>query len=255
MSKEDRQDAEVKGATAQSLVEVTSTARVAIWHWFSLDQAVAATTFSRKCGNLESNPHPPNEAEQASGLKWSTDDQREHRSNVAASVLSSVTFLEASINELFASASHDNLEVGGKLSAEERYRLTGAASMIANNRLLDRFQLALYLLDRAAFDIGAQPYQDAKLLISLRNELVHYKPQFRGAADSDELTNWAKALASKRFSLNPFTSAGNPFFPDKCLSHGCTVWAWNAAVAFTDDFFARLGVKPVYDILRNSLTP
>jgi hypothetical protein len=128
--------------------------RIDVWHWFSLDQAISATTLSRKAGELEANPNPPSETDKASGLKWSVNDQRAHRSYVTASILSSVTFLEASINELFASARYDNLEVGGKLSQQERDHLTGAAEMIANNRLLDRFQLALYLLDRTPFDRG-----------------------------------------------------------------------------------------------------
>jgi hypothetical protein len=231
--------------------------RIDIWHWFSLDQAISATTLSRKAGELEANPRLPSEAEKARGLKWSEDDQREHRSYVTASILSSVTFLEASINELFASARYDNLEVGGKLSQPERDHLTGAAEMLANNRLLDRFQLALYLLDRTPFDRGAQPYQDAQALVNLRNELVHYKPQFRTGASEEpvEVAKWIKGLADKRFSVNPFTGDQNPFFPDRCLSHGCTVWAWNAALMFCDEFFNRVGVKAVYDSQRQTLIP
>jgi hypothetical protein len=165
--------------------------------------------------------------------------------------------MEASINELFASASYPDLEVGGNLMASERDRLTGAAEMISNNRLLDRFQLALYLLDRKAFDPGTdQSFQDARTLISLRNALVHYKPRFREVtSEFNDSTKWIIALYQKHFSLNPFTSSGNSFFPDKCLSYGCTVWAWNVALSFADDFFARVGVQPVHDPMRRPLTP
>lgn len=250
------EEAQVRSATVRLSAGATASVGIAVWHWFSMDQAISAATFSRKCGELESSPQPPSQDEQSRGLKWSEADRRDHRSYTTASVLSSVTFLEASINELFASASNPNLEVGGKLSPDERSRLTGAADLIANNRLLDRFQLALYLLDREAFNQGAQPYQDVKILVTLRNELVHYKPQYRsGAGQPDESSKWAKALVGKRFPLNPFTSTGNPFFPDQCLSHGCTMWAWKAALAFADDFFARLGVKPVYDDHRKLLRP
>lgn len=248
----ERRDVRVEIPTAQ-VTASASIGKVSVWHWFSLDQAIAATTFSRKCGELETNPQPPSAADQGAGLKWSTDDQREHRSYATSSILSSVTFLEASINELYASAGYPNLEVGGKLSPGERRRLAGVADLIANNRFLDRFQITLHLLGRQGFDQGAQPYQDAKMLVSLRNELVHYKPRFRSGGQDDDLEKWMKALASKHFSLNPFTGDGNPFFPDKCLSHGCTVWAWNAALAFADDFFSRLGVKPAYDGNRASL--
>jgi hypothetical protein len=244
----------VHGITAEVSAAADASFSVDIWHWFSLDQAIAATVFSQKCGRLESNPRTPTAADRASGLTWSPEDQRDHRSYVIASILSSVGFLEASINEVFASASFDNLEVGGRLSADERGRLTEAADMIANNRLLDRFRLTLLLLGKASFDIGAEPYQDAATLVNLRNELVHYKPQFRtGSAGSREESKWIKGLQGKGFSVNPFTGTANPFFPDKCLSHGCTVWAWNAALTFSDEFFQRLGVTPVYANQRSSL--
>ena len=229
---------------------------IGMWHWFSIDQAIAATTLSRKCGELEANPHTPSQDEQARGLKWSEEDSRDNRSYATSSILSSVTFLEASINELFASANYPSFEVGGTLSADDRQRLTGVSDLIANNRFLDRFQITLHLLGREAFDEGAQHYQDAKILVNLRNELVHYKPQVRWTGvDAVESAKWVKALIGKRFAPNPFTGAGNPFFPDKCLGHGCTVWAWTAALTFADSFFARLGVKPIYDAHRDTLRP
>jgi hypothetical protein len=237
-------------------LSTTATLSVQSWHWFSCDQAVAAVTFARKCGDLEANPKTPSDEERARGLAWSADDQRDYRSYAIASIFSSVAFLEASINELFASASYSNLEVGGSLAEAERECLVGAADLIERNNLLDKFQLALYLLHREAFDAGNnQSYQDAKILVSLRNELVHYKPRFRAVtSEFSESAKWARALYGKRFSLNPFTGSGNAFFPDKCLSYGCTAWAWNAALSFTDDFYNRVGVRPVYDAMRQSLT-
>jgi hypothetical protein len=250
----DEQETRVGGFVGY--LSATATISAQSWHWFSCDQAVAAVTFARRCGELEANPKTPGDDERARGLTWSTDDQREHRSCAIASILSSVTFLEASINELFASASHPNLEVGGNLAAAERNRLAGAADLTSNNRLLDRFQLALYLLNSEAFDAGNhQSYQDAKILVSLRNELVHYKPRFREVtSEFSDSAKWAKALFQKHFSLNPFTGSGNAFFPDKCLGYGCTVWAWNAALSFADEFYARVGVRPAYDTMRSSLT-
>jgi hypothetical protein len=123
-------------------------------------------------------------------------------------VLASVAFLEASINELLASAKHDNLEAGGKLSAAQRDRLAGAAELIEGNNFLDRFQLVLYMLNKTPFNRGAHPYQDTSLLVRLRNELVHYKPQFRQHTAADEHIKgerWHRGLADKHFVLNPFT--------------------------------------------------
>jgi hypothetical protein len=231
---------------------------VAVWNWFSLDQAAAAALFSRKCGELEGHPPTPSADDLARGMTWSEATYREHRSLAVASILASVAFLEASVNELFASASHDNLELAGgqgQLTAPQRVVLTAAAEMIEGNRLLDRFQLALLLLGHGTFEPGRQPYQDAQLLVHLRNELVHYKPQFRAGAGAPTSEGWLRGLESKLTSTNPFTGTGNPFFPDRCLGHGCTVWAWNAALRFCDSFFRQIRVKPVHDLIRSQLIP
>jgi len=185
----------------------------------------------------------------------------EHRSFAVAAILASVAFLEAAVNELFASASAPNLEVGGGrggLTANERETLVDVNDALANNRTLERCQLVLHLLGRQPFDRGTAPFQDVDLLVKLRNSLVHYKPEWRAggieggqsAADS----KLAKGLQTKHFSHNPFTGAGNPFFPDKCLGHGCAAWVWKAALAFADEFFHRLGVTPVYDGIRAQLS-
>ena len=245
----------IRGVAAQVTVGAPP-GTISIWHWYSRDQAIAATTFSRKCGELEANPQPSDD-DLAAGLSWSPEDQREHRSYVTASILSSVAFLEASINELYGSASDPAIkEVGGALTEAERNLLADVADFIERDRTLARFQLTLHLLGKEPFDRGAQPYQDANTLVKLRNELVHYKPRRRSGDDTfTESDKWLNPLSQKQFALNPFSGGANPFFPDKCLSHGCTVWAWETALAFADAFFVRLGVQPVYDRERNLLTP
>jgi hypothetical protein len=235
----------------QAEVGTQANAGLQVWHWYSQDQALAAVMLSRKCGELE-----------AVGTNLTDEDRADHRSYAVASILASVAFLEALLNELFASATHDNLEVGGGrggLSADERQALADVKEMLDRNEFLDKFQLVLRILGKQAFDRGAQPYQDAKLLVQLRNALVHYKPRWRvGGDDADqsiEESSLTRGLAQRKFSLNPFTSQGNPFFPDRCLGHGCTSWAWRTALPFADDFFSRLGVTPVHDGVRGRLTP
>lgn len=64
-----------------------------------------------------------------------------------------------------------------------------------------------------------------------------------------------QSLGRQAVPHKPFTGKGNPFFPDRCLSHGCAVWAWNAALSFCDEFFDRVEVQPVYGSFRQLLTP
>jgi len=179
--------------------------------------------------------------------------QSEHRSFAIAAILCSVTFLESSLNELFASASEERLEVGGGLGGlteRERQTLRDVTGMVDRNRLLDKFQLVLHLLGREPFDRGAGPYQDADLLVKLRNVLVHSKPSWEAwGVPEDKLM---KSLLGKHFSTHPFINVNPttlaPFFPDRCLGADCARWALHAARSFGDAFFDRLGVAPAYAI-------
>lgn len=229
-------------------------ASVMAWSFYSLDHARAAAHFVRQCSKLE--------AEAATPPDGAIDEQLlvEHRSAVTAAIFTSVAFLEASVNELFASADHDNLEVGGGrggLPQRGRRLLALLGEPLERASTLDRYQIALGLLDREPFETGAQPFQDTVLLVKLRNMLVHYRPEWRpGAIDgaaSDPDTKVEKALVGKGFKPNPFTSDVNPFFPDRCLGHGCAAWAWASALAFASDFFRRIGVTAVYESIINEL--
>ena len=141
--------------------------RIDIWHWYSIDQALAAVLFSRLCGELEQSPPSPSAEEKKSGLTYTEEGRRRHRAYAIASVLASVAFLEACINELFASAEYENLEVGGNLPEAERQLLVHMAPYLGTRSTLERYQAALTLLSQIPFDQGRMPYQDAALLVRL----------------------------------------------------------------------------------------
>jgi hypothetical protein len=188
---------------------------VSVWHWFSQDHAIAAANHSRKCADLEARLAEASEDEGAPGHSSFEIARHDRRSFAIGSIMSAVAFLDACVSELFAAASYDNTDIGKQLNAEDRHALAGTTPLVANNRLLDRYQLALQLLRRAPFDRGAQPFQDADLTIRLRNELVHYTPQWRVAGEANPMApdepKLVRGLKSKLFSRNPFTGAANPF--------------------------------------------
>lgn len=121
-----------------------------------------------------------------------------------------------------------------------------ASALISNNRLLDRFQLVLLAVQRESFYTGAQPFQDAALVVNVRNELVHFRPPWRAGGGGREDHDLERRLRAKRLTTSPFTGAGNPYFPDKALSSGLAEWAWSAALAFGDAFYDGLGVSVAY---------
>ncbi|MET9459933.1 hypothetical protein ABZY05_33420 [Streptomyces canus] len=61
---------------------------------------------------------------------------------------------------------------------------------------------------------------------------------------------WYGEAASAQGAGSVFADSGNPYFPQKCQGHGCTAWAWNAALAFADTFHQRIGIRPVYEDAR-----
>jgi hypothetical protein len=122
---------------------------------------------------------------------------------------------------------------------------------------LDKFKTALELSKLEPFDTNTFPYQDITLVMKLRNALVHYKPESSKAPMSDDFTSkdihiFEKRLKNK-FPLNPLTSLGNPFFPDKCLSHGCSQWTVQSCIKFADLFYSKMGMANPYEHVRNRL--
>ena len=174
-----------------------------------------------------------------------------HNSYVVGAVFSAVAFLEALINELFLDTV-DEHQAGPaqQVPAGVRERLAEAWRRSTENlAILTIFQAALVLAGKASFDPGRQPYQAVKVLIDLRNNLVHFEPATRSAADR---TRFEGRLQAQNFSLHPWyeNSPGNPVFPDKCLSHGCAEWAFSSSLRFADEFCSRMQITPNYQHFR-----
>lgn len=200
--------------------------------------------------------------------KWDPDalepEQRdrfrsEHSSYVLGAIMSATMSLEAMINELFSEAGDkfkENLNslTENQLTLLERMWDRGIPRT-ARYSILEKYEVFLDLIDSEQFDRGRQPYQDAKNLVALRNELVHYEPEWQvvtSETPQSQQHRLRKALRG-RFEENPLTGAGNPFFPDKCLGHGCAEWALETAVSFADKFVELAGISCPFDHVRDRL--
>lgn len=172
----------------------------------------------------------------------------EHRAYVTGSIFSAVGFLEAAINELYQDVAdaHEgyvaSLDVDCKRIMSEFWDRTEGRNR-SYVSLLDKYQNALTFLRKQQFKSGQKPYQDAALVVKLRNELVHYKPRSLGGDTEHTL---ARQLRGKFDDNVLMTVSGNPWFPDKCLGHGCADWSVRSVFDFANDFFARIGVAPNY---------
>ncbi len=174
------------------------------------------------------------EIEQHTEFLWGTF--KPHEAYAMGAVLSSVAFLEAAINELYADAADDSHPSEVMRSIGEGYAMEmpkDARGLLAGlwstekfrmgARTLEKYETALRMAGAAGFDRGAQLYQDVALLIQLRNALIHFEPQSHHEGEA-EPTQFEKKLSGK-FPLNPLAappinSLGNdplqPFLPDRC---------------------------------------
>lgn len=161
-----------------------------------------------------------------------------------------MAFLEASINELFADAHDAYLKRLDGLRDEDielmRDMWRQGIPRTARYSVLEKYAIALSLARKAPMDKGQAPWQPATVLIQLRNALIHYEPEWlqtEATGTEEQAHRLAKALKG-RFAPNPLTGAGNPYYPDKVLGHGCAEWAVRTSAEFVDQFAQRLGIKP-----------
>jgi hypothetical protein len=189
------------------------------------------------------------------------DGSGRQRPYVTASILLSMAYLEASINEVIAESSLEASLLFLTLTPERRSRIASLESLALTRKAqfsaMDKANLVLIATGLEPVPTGISPGQDVLLLAQLRNELVHGEPSWvpllaveveNGAivqkpVPAAERHKLEKRLTG-RFELAP-GRFGRPFLPDQCLSAGCAAWSLQVASAFVREFFAKLGVPPL----------
>lgn len=174
----------------------------------------------------------------------------EHRSYVIGSVLSAVAFLEAAINEVFCNAAdgHNALKPLTQSAHDLMRELWGMGiPRTASYPILKKYQVALVLAGKPQLEDGRQPYQDAHLLIQLRNALVHYEPEWLPAPTGAH--GFEVKLKHKFPPSALFAGSGNCWYPDHCLGYGCSRWAVNTSVALTEEFLSRMAISGNYQAI------
>jgi len=185
-----------------------------------------------------------------------------HEAFILNAILSAVAFLESTVNELYADASDDAYFFADE-EHEALLRTIGEKWRNEKNfdraPLITRYQKILEIAGRTPFDEGDQAFANVRQLIEIRNHLMHYKREWvviredRSAGDAETTSDRFEKTLKKKFALNPFAGKNLPFFPDKCLGHGCAEWAIMNSVIFTDAFFRKLDLPAPYEGIRDEL--
>ena len=191
------------------------------------------------------------------------DVQLRHEAFILNSVLSTVAFLESTINELHADASDE-----AYFFADEQHELLlrQISEKWKNEKNFDRapvltkYQKILTLAGKPPFETGDRAFDNVRDLIEIRNHLMHYRREWveisgNGHPRSHEQTMAERfgRVLKRKFAHNPFAPGNRPFFPDQCLGHGCAEWALVNSIIFTDAFFRKLDLPAPYDGVREEL--
>jgi hypothetical protein len=193
----------------------------------------------------------------------SSDTLLRHEVFILNSLLSSVAFLESTINELYADAADDACFFGD----EKKEALLRTIREKWNNQknfdrapLITRYQKILSIAKKPLFDENNPVFSDVRHLVEIRNYLMHYKREWVTVQNGKEAWNSEVTHAGKfekmlknKFPENPLAQKNQPFFPDKLLGHGCAEWGVLNSLEFTDEFFKKLELPAPYDGIKNEL--
>jgi hypothetical protein len=173
----------------------------------------------------------------------------------SACIFSSAAALEALINELFIEhgsplrSSLRDFETdfwgtrsAAKCAALRYFRFLCRSSRgIEQKPVLEKYQIALKLLNLARFNKSALAYENSGVLIDLRNTLTHFKPTWD--SPRKRLVDLEDDLRGK-FAMSPFFGSNNDVVTMQCMSAGCATWAVETARAFIAEFGARSKLNP-----------
>ncbi len=228
-------------------VKIRSRLEIRSRTYFSIGHIQSAALFTRLSHKIEKNYDG----------RFSPELDSECRSYVTGAIFAAVAFLEATINEFLMDITDKSVEKRQHLEQKDITMIANlwARDIFGRLSTLEKYQIALILAGKEIFDTNINPYQDVSYLVKLRNALIHYEPEW--IIDISEINEIEphkfESMLKGKFNLNPIAGDGNPFYPHKCLGHGCAEWAVNSSIKFVDEFFGKRGTIPIFNHIRGEL--
>jgi hypothetical protein len=216
------------------------TLAVAVGVSFSTDHIFAAALDSRLTKRIEDDPTQP----LASG-----NARMEHDAYATNAVIRAAAFLEGQVSRVYWDAIDNPHGPVSALGVNVVLALAEAWPDVERQGVLGKASTAMSIISGAMLDLGRQPAQDVKLLMTLRDEYVHYKTRLVIVSSDDPdqpLSPQAMRtrLAGTHLARNPFSAPGEPVFPRACLSHDLAAWSVHTATAFYDLFYQSWHLTP-----------
>jgi hypothetical protein len=180
--------------------------------------------------------------------------------DAVSALFAAVSFLEATVNEIFADSEFDD---GGQLRSLPSDRLDAIAQIWSDRKterapLLQKANKLLVAAGKAEFQEENDLYNSVKLMISLRNPLVHYKASWLDVGTPDMVRSGnlsESALVGEIRASFPARIHSSPLEANGWIGYGLARWAVHTAIAYADELYARLGITPIYEHVRGNLAP
>ena len=136
-------------------------------HYFSLQHIQSAAMFTRQCYLIEKNYDG----------EFSSDLIADHWSYVTGAIFAAVSFLEATINELFAdTVDHPDGELASFLDAATKQLMADMwkrdIPRTAHYQITEKFQIALTLARKPLLDFSVSPFQDVQMCSIIQKGLI-----------------------------------------------------------------------------------
>jgi hypothetical protein len=178
----------------------------------------------------------------------------------SSAVIMAVAAWEANINERLQSAHHKretyspsgNFVIGTSFSKELSHEAICKWAEFWEEELnrtstlnpLEKTNKALELAGVERLPLGRGSAQEFRLLLDLRNSLVHMKPVFRehGKAVPQKDRDQLESRLRNRFPPSKVTHVHEPYLWKRCLGAGCARWAVCTVDALWNDVNERLGI-------------
>ncbi len=197
-------------------------------HSFQREHLLAASYFVRMATRIESR----------GAAAVGPEGMTRHRAWVTGAIVSSVAFLESSINELYLEFERAG-DDGSPMPTRAHTQLETLWPSAEGAPLTLRYQVALQAVDAERFNERRSTYRNVERLLELRDALVHHQPERH---DERQRHQSLQRRLRNCFAPNSLLPPRARWFPDLCLGSGCATWALRSADAFSDEFCGRMGI-------------
>lgn len=199
----------------------------------------------------------------ASKIEAQLTDETDHeavvlKAYVSSALFSSVAFLEALANEIYADALQPNEEHLSTLTERDRAMIAGLGETESVQRasILAKYDLLLLAAGKPPLRHDNDPYKATSTVIRLRNEIVHYKASFFdvGSEGMVRAGSFSKSKLPQQIKdkFKPRKSARG-LSGDAWIGYGLAQWSLTSVIAYADAVFEALGVHPYFDHVRDKL--